>query len=81
MLYFVFLVISISCEALTLKMTTAHEVEMTVTNNSLSKDYPHLDDHAKQTTDIPGFKQFTSIRPCLQEDKVTLELRNGPVLG
>ena len=31
---------------LTLKTTTAQETS--VTNNSLSKDYPHLDDHAKQ---------------------------------
>ena len=56
MLYFVFLVIS-----LTLKMTTAHVVETSVTNNSLSKAYPHPGDHAKQTTDTPGFKPFTSI--------------------
>ena len=35
---------------LTLKMTTAQVVEMSVTNNSLSKVYPHLDDHAKQIT-------------------------------
>ena len=33
---------------LTLKMTTAQVVKMSVTNNSLSKDYPHLDDQAKQ---------------------------------
>ena len=32
---------------LTLKMTTAQVVEMSVTNNSLS-DYPHPDDHTKQ---------------------------------
>ena len=35
---------------LTLKMTTAQVVETSVTNNSLSKDYLHLDDHAKQIT-------------------------------
>ena len=40
-------------------MTTAQVVEMSVTNNSLSKDYPHPDDHAKQITDTPGFKPFT----------------------
>ena len=34
---------------LTLKMTTAEVVEMSVTNNSLSKDYSHPDNHAKQT--------------------------------
>ena len=26
--------------------------------NSLSKDYPHPDDHAKQMTDTPGFKPY-----------------------
>ena len=35
---------------LTLKMTTAQVVETSVTNNSLSKGYPHLDDHIKQIT-------------------------------
>ena len=44
---------------LTLKMTTDQVVEMLVTNNSLSKDYPHLDNHTKQITDTPGFKPFT----------------------
>ena len=28
-------------------------------NVSLSKDYPHPDDPAKQITDTPGFKPFT----------------------
>ena len=41
---------------LTLKMTTAQVVETSVTNNSLSKDYPHPDDHAKQITDTPGYR-------------------------
>ena len=44
---------------LNLKMITALVVETSVTNNSVSKDYPHLDDHAKQITDTPGFKPFT----------------------
>ena len=35
-------------QLLTLKMTSAQVVETSVTNNSLSKDYPHQDDHAKQ---------------------------------
>ena len=35
---------------LTLKMTTTQVVETSVTNNSLSKDYPDPDDHAKQIT-------------------------------
>ena len=45
---------------LTLKMTTAQVVETSVTNNSLSKDYPHLHDHDKPITDTPGFKPFTN---------------------
>ena len=40
-------------------MITAQITETSVTNNSLSKDYPHPDDHAKQITDTPGFKPFT----------------------
>ena len=32
----------------TLKMTTTQVVETSVTNNGLSKDYPHPEDHAKQ---------------------------------
>ena len=44
----------------TLKTTTSTQVvETSVTNNSLSEDYPHPDDHAKQITDTPGFKPFT----------------------
>ena len=33
-------------------MTTAQVVETSVTNSSLSKDYPHPDHHAKQTSVI-----------------------------
>ena len=41
-------------------MTTTQVVETPVTNNSLSKDCPHPDDHAKQITDTLGsFKPFT----------------------
>ena len=40
-------------------MTTTQVVETSVTNNSLSKDYPHPDGRAKQITDTPGFKPFT----------------------
>ena len=43
---------------LTLKMTTAQVVETSVTNSSLSKDYLHPDDHAKQITDIYLFIYF-----------------------
>ena len=42
-------------------MTTAQIVEMSVTNNSLSKDYPHTNNHAKPVTDTPGFKPFTNV--------------------
>ena len=54
---------------LNLKMTTTQVVETSVTNNSLSKDYPHSDDHAKPITDIPGFKPFTK-----QEKSVSFSL-------
>ena len=42
-------------------MTTAQVVETSVTNNSLSKDYLHPDDHDKPITDTPGFKPFTNL--------------------
>ena len=32
---------------------------MLVAKNSLSKEYPHPTDHAKQITDTPEFKPFT----------------------
>ena len=41
-------------------MTTAQVVKTPVTNNSLSKDYPHPDDHSRHTTATPGFKPFTN---------------------
>ena len=34
-------------------------VETSVTNNSLSKGYPHPEDHDKPITDTPGFKPLT----------------------
>ena len=43
-----------------MKMTTVQVVETSVTNNSLSKNYSHPDDHTRQTTDTPGFKPFTN---------------------
>ena len=52
---------------LTLKMTAAQAVETSVTNNSLSKDDPHPDDHTKQITDTPGFKQFTTVGIVTEE--------------
>ena len=33
---------------LTLTITTAQVIETSITKNSLSKDYPHPEDHAKQ---------------------------------
>ena len=47
---------------LTLKMTTAQVVEMSVTvnNNSPIQDYIHLDDQNQPTFKMsPGFKLFT----------------------
>ena len=47
---------------LTLKMTTAQVVEMSVTinNNSPIQDYAHLDDQTQLTFEMtPGFKPFT----------------------
>ena len=41
-------------------LTTAQVVETSVTNNSLSKGYPHPEDHDKPITDTPGFKPFTN---------------------
>ena len=46
-------------------MTAAQVVKASVTNNSLSNDYSHPDDHTRQTTDTPGFKPFTN---SLSED-------------
>ena len=42
----------------TLKMTTAEVVKTTVTNNSLSEHYSHLEDHTKQTTDTSMLAQL-----------------------
>ena len=47
---------------LTPKMTTAQDVEMSVTvnNNSLIYDYVHLDDQTQPTLEMtPGFRPFT----------------------
>ena len=35
----------------TAQMTTPQVVKTSVTNNSLSEDYPHSDDHTRQTTE------------------------------
>ena len=47
---------------LSLKMTTAQDVEtsVTVNNNSLIQDYVHPDDHTQPTYEMTtGFKLFT----------------------
>ena len=47
---------------LSLNMTTAQDVEtsVTVNNNSLIQDYVHPDDHTQPTYEMtPGFKLFT----------------------
>ena len=49
---------------LTLKMTTAQVVEASVTNNSLSKDYLHPDDHVKQ---IKAFQFGYIVQPNKNE--------------
>ena len=41
-------------------MATAQVVETSVTNNSLSEDYLHPDNHTRQTTETPGFKPLTN---------------------
>ena len=51
---------------LSLKTTTALEVKTSVTNNSLSKDYLHLDDHTKK---ISYYANYT-------RDRVEWPLRN-----
>ena len=44
-------------------MTPAQVVETSVTvTNSSFQNYTHPDDHARQTTDTPGFKPFTKKR-------------------
>ena len=55
---------------LTLKMTTAQVVETSVTNNSLSKDYLHPNDHDKPITDTPGLNPFTKISVLSQIEKL-----------
>ena len=45
-------------------MTTTQVVETSATNNSLSQDYPHLDNHTKHITDTPGLKPFTNRVVC-----------------
>lgn len=40
---------------MTLKMTSALVVELSVTKNSYFQNYPHPADHTIQTTDTPGF--------------------------
>ena len=50
-------------------MTTAQVVEISVTSiYSLSKDYPRLDNHARQTTDTLGFKPSTTNKNIVSLD-------------
>ena len=44
-----------------MKITTVLVIETSVTNNGLSEDYSHPNDHAKQTTNTPGCKPFAII--------------------
>ena len=59
-----------------------------VTNNSLSKGYPHPEDHDKPITDTPGFKPFNyslSTICCLScmivQVKVHMEWLEKTVVG
>ena len=54
---------------------TTQVVETSDTNNSLSKDYPHPDNHAKQITDTHGFKLFT------KHKKLNPSLTNKPAIN
>ena len=59
--------------------TVPQVVETSITNNSLSKDYPHPDDNAKQVTDTPGFKPFTmNYLSRIQSVRSLAKLRNTP---
>ena len=57
---------------LTLKITTAQVVETSVTNNSLSKDYPHPDDHARQTIVSNSIYGNFGLATRFQEERVEL---------
>ena len=55
---------------MTLKMTTAQVVEMSVTvTNSSFQNYTHPDDHTTRTTDTPGFKPFTRLVESFNNQK------------
>ena len=62
-------------------MTTTQVVETSVTNNSLSRDYLHPQDHTTQTTHTPGFKPLTKnyvywTKKCLiKKHKIPLTLK------
>ena len=63
---------------LTLKMTSAQVVEMSVTvnNNSPIQDYVHPDDQTQPTFEMtPGFKPFTMI--LLQQHNIQVLGRNN----
>ena len=51
-------------------MTTALVDETSVTNNSLSQDYPHLDDHTRQTFDTRSWIQtiYLVLFLCIKAD-------------
>ena len=50
---------------------SAQVVETSVTNNSLSKDYPHPDGHAKQITDTSSNHQTSNHLPSYTEIEKT----------
>ena len=60
---------------LTLKMTTAQFVEMSVTsvNNSPTQDYVHPDDYTQPTYKrTPGFKPFTKQEKYASEPEIVI---------
>ena len=57
---------------LTLKMTTAQVVETSVTNNSLSKGYPHPEDHDKPIINILRYAEQHYIRVVLTGTSILL---------
>ena len=67
---------------LTLKMTTAQVVEMSVTfnNNSPIQDYVYSDDQTQPTFEMtPGFKPFPIINchPKVKESKIEARMKFG----
>ena len=59
---------------LTLKMTTTQVVETSVTNNSLSKDYPHPDDHTKQIRLVKRELALNTNKFCVYSEETSVKV-------